>query len=102
MSNPLGEITRSLSIRDGLDDGPELPSQAARDRASAKIDAQRLITDAERINWLEKTKYLEIGIGYHDHHPAMQIRFREHGNLKNFSGRSLRAAIDEAIRAEGK
>jgi len=102
MSNPLGEITRSPSIRDGLDDGPELPSQAIRDRAAAKIEAERLITDAERINWIEKIKYLETGIIILTGHPVIQVRFREHGNLKTFNGRSLRAAIDEAIRAEGK
>lgn len=86
----------------GLDDGPELPSQAARDRAYAKIDAERLIQDADRINWLEQTKYLELGIGYDGYKYAVEVRFREHGNLKRFFGRSLRGAIDEAIRAEGK
>lgn len=84
----------------GLDDGPELPSQAVRDRAAAKIEAQRLITDAERINWIEKTKYIQTGIGHDGKGFAFEVRIHEHGNLKRFFGRSLRGAIDQAIRAE--
>ncbi len=88
--------------RTGLDDGPPLPSPAALERAYKRIDAQRLIGDDERINWLEKTKYLEMGIGYDGFKYAVEVRYREHGNLKRFFGRSLRGAIDEAIRSEGK
>lgn len=82
----------------GLDDGPELPQLAARERAARAIETNRLIGDDERINWLEKTKYLELGIGYN----GVEVRFRDHGNLKLFSGRSLRGTIDEAIRVEEK
>lgn len=87
-------------FRDGLDDGPELPSLAARERAAKAIEANRLIGDNERVNWLEKTKYLELGIGYDGFKYAVEVRYREHGNLKRYFGRSLRGAIDEAIRAE--
>jgi hypothetical protein len=85
-------------FRDGLDDGPPLPSQAVRDRASAKIDAERLITDAERINWLESVKYGQFGIGFDGHKYQVEVRVKQ----KRFFGRSLRAAVDEAIRSEWK
>jgi hypothetical protein len=101
MSNPLGEVTRSPALKDGLDDGPELPSQAARDRAYARIDAQRLITDEERLNFMERIKYLQLGIGYNGFNYAVEVRFNN-GGLKRFFGRSLRGAVDEAIKAEGK
>lgn len=96
MSNPLGEITRSPSIKDGLDDGPELPPQAVRDRAAAKIMAAQPHTDAERINWLETKKYFQVGIGYDGFRYACEVRLHDNG-LKRYFGRSLRAAIDTAI-----
>jgi|SRR5579872_2325109 len=87
-------------LKAGLDDGPELPSQAVRDRTAARIEAERIITDAERINWMEKIKYLETGIIILTGCPVIQVRFRDHGNLKQFNGRSLRGAIDAAIKGD--
>ena len=87
-------------FRDGLDDGPPLPSPAALERARRAIEVNRLITDAERINWIEKTKYIQTGIRHDGKAFAFEVRFHEHGNLKRFFGRSLRGAIDQAIRAE--
>ena len=86
------------AYRDGLDDGPPLPSEAARERAYAAIKTE--ITDAERLNWLERTKYLQLGIGYDGYSYAAEVRFNKAG-LKRFFGRSLRAAIDAAIQVEG-
>lgn len=83
----------------GLDDGPPLPSEAARERAYKKIEAATLLTDSERINWLENQRYMRIGIGWSGKTfgPAIQI-----GNqATRYLGSTLRAAIDAAIKGAG-
>ncbi len=87
--------------RTGLDDGPPLPSQAARDRACANILASQPIADNDRLNWLEKRKYFEVGIGYDGSSRkfAYEVRFKDR-ELKRYFGKSLREAIDNAIRSE--
>ena len=92
----LGAECGCTGMRTDIDDGPPLPSQAARDRAAGKIYAQRLITDAERINWVEAKKYVTIGIGHDGTRFAYEVRINE-GGLKRFFGRSLRAAIDSGM-----
>ena len=89
----------STPQRTGLDDGPALPSVAVRERVYADIESQRLITDEERLSFMERIKYLQLGIGYDGYRFAVEVRFNS-GGLKRFFGRSLRAALDEAIRSE--
>jgi hypothetical protein len=54
---------------------------------------------AERINWLEAKKYFQVGIGFDGKRYAHEIRFNDR-ELKRFFGRSLRAAIDAAMKSE--
>ena len=84
------------AYRDGLDDGPPLPSQAARDRAYAKIEATQIPTDAERINWLESMKYGRFGIGYDGY--RYQVRIDLAG--REYFGRTFREAVDNGIKGE--
>lgn len=84
------------SERTGLDDGPPLPSQAARDRAAAKIEATYRPTDAERINWLESMKYGRFGIGYDGY--RYQVRIDLAG--REYFGRTFREACDAGIKGE--
>jgi hypothetical protein len=86
-------------MRTGLDDGPPLPSQRARDAAYRRIMATQPRTDAQRINWIEAKKYVTIGIGHDGTRFAYEVRINE-GGLKRFFGRSLRAAVDSGMLPE--
>ena len=83
-------------LKTGLDDGPPLPSEAARERAYARIEAMQIPTDADRINWLESVKYGRFGIGYNG--LRYQVRIDLAG--REYFGRTFREAIDAGIKAE--
>lgn len=58
------------------------------------------MTDNERIDWLEKTKYFRVGINWNGAKFYPEIQFNAKGKYKSFIGKDLRAAIDAAVDAD--